>query len=496
MAYDRRNQDLKDRFTTIQGTLPFEETMRIQTALNAYYDKRNTMLPDLILQVKDTGDGPIKSCWGPKLQETRTALDQILKTMLDSVQNPSSAALAFQGQARVEDDFFFAGLEKLKLDDARDGLLQLSSDLQAYIKVLSEKWATMTDKDAEIERQEEQLMVELNQMVTQSIQDGASGYDRAGQAITAMGQDALSFFKDFTKAAKQLLEDFLKQQGDGTTLSNMKAEMWATFLTSVFDPGKYLQSMLTPAMDADAKKVVDALADGVKAATPLANGTFTERITRVQSLIPNQNAILVVYSNTRKEADDFIRNHGLDTAKALFAATENALGSWANGLSGGNQSDANTIKSEIVERLRARMDKLADDFNRFVRDNDGKFFGSVSDDVQNQFINSAFWDENEKKLYAWDLEAKLRQWRDNAQQFVPNLENAFGQLTANMEDLPLPVQDAMRRAVEDAQGTFIEALRAKVEESKSIVERAGDTARTDDVRRAVDRRPLIAAMRG
>ncbi len=495
MAYERRNQDLKDRFTMIQGTLPFEETTRIQTALNTYYDKRNSMLPDLILQVTDTGDGAIKNSWGPKLQDTRTALDQILKSMLDGVHEPSSAALAFQGQARVEDDLFFAGLEKLKLDEARDGLLQSSAQLRDYIKVLSEKWATMTGKDQEIERQVEQLMVDLNQTVTQSIQDGASGFDRAGQAATATAQDVLNFFKDFTTAARQTIADMLKQRGDGTAVSDMNAEMWAQFLTSVFDPGKYVLSALTPTMDSDLKKFLDALADQLRAALPFTNGVFTDRINQVRALIPNQNAVLVVYSDTRKEADAFIRDHGLEVAKALFDATQRGLESWANGLAAGNQSDANTIKSEIVDRLRARIDRLADEFNQFVRDNDGKFFGPVSDDVQRQFLNSAFWDENEKKLYAWDLEAKLRQWRDGVQEFVPNVENAFGQFTSNMEDLPLPVQDAMRQAVEDAQSKFLEALKAGVENSKSTLERISDTTRTDDVRQAVDRRPLIEAMR-
>ena len=69
---------------------------------------------------------------------------------------------------------------------------------------------------------------------------------------------------------------------------------------------------------------------------------------------------------------------------------------------------AGAIKTDILERLHGRVDVLADAFNEFVRNYNGKFFSTVSSDVEQQFINSAFWDDSQRQVEAWDLEAKLR----------------------------------------------------------------------------------------
>ena len=71
--------------------------------------------------------------------------------------------------------------------------------------------------------------------------------------------------------------------------------------------------------------------------------------------------------------------------------------------------------------------------------------------MQNQFINSVFWSDQERALNAWALPDKLRQWRDAVQVFIVNLQNAFGQLSGNMSNLPMPVQSAILKAVTDAQ---------------------------------------------
>ena len=160
MPYDSRIKELTDRYTNLIGKATFQETMAIKTALDAYTQKRNDMLPSLILQVTSTTDIPIKDSWGPKLQDTRKALDDILKGMLANVTTPTAAALAFQGQARVEDDLFFSGLANVKLDTTRDGILAVAANLLTYIAILDAKWSSMSDKDKEIEQQEERGVVE------------------------------------------------------------------------------------------------------------------------------------------------------------------------------------------------------------------------------------------------------------------------------------------------------------------------------------------------
>ena len=59
MPYDSRIKELTDRYTNLIGKATFQETMAIKSALDAYTQKRNDMLPSLILQVTSTTDIPI-----------------------------------------------------------------------------------------------------------------------------------------------------------------------------------------------------------------------------------------------------------------------------------------------------------------------------------------------------------------------------------------------------------------------------------------------------
>jgi hypothetical protein len=226
------------------------------------------------------------------------------------------------------------------------------------------------------------------------------------------------------------------------------------------------------------------------------NGFFAERVDKLRNLVPSQGAVLVIFSDTRKEADDFVHNHGLDIAKAFYNSVSTALGSWVSSQMGANASDANAIKTDILNRFHDRVDVLADAFNEFIRNYNGKFFSTVSSDVEQQFIDSAFWDESERQVEAWDLEAKLRFYYDGLNRFLPDLQSAFGQLSYYISELPLPVQQVFLAKVTEAQGSFLDAIGAKVEEAKANLDKAKNSARTGDVKQAIDRRPLQSVLRG
>ncbi len=496
MPYDSRIKELTDRYTVLMGKGTFEEMTRIKSALDAYTQKRNDMLPSLILQVTSTTDIPIKDSWGPKLEETRKALDDILRGMLDSVNNPSAAALAFQGQARVEDNLFFSGLAALKLDTARDSILALSANLLTYIAILDTKWGSTSDKDKEVEQQEEQLMRELNDSTKQSINDGNTAFNRAGPIISDTVEKTLNFYRDITSTTKAAIADYLKTAGDGTEVSNMNAEMWATFFVTAFDPGKWVQSMLQPTLDSNLQTFLEAIAGQIRAALPLVNGFFAERVGKLRNLVPNQAAVLVIFSDTRKEADDFVRNHGLNIAKSTYDTVSSGLDSWVSAQSGANASDASAIKTDMINRFRDRVDILANAFNEFVRNNNGKFFSTVSSDVEQQFIDSAFWDDATRQAEAWDLEANLSFYYDGLTKFLPALQSAFAQLSYNISELPIPIQEVYLANVTEAQRRFLDQIGAKIEEAKANIDKARNSARTSDVKQAIDRRPLQAILRG
>ena len=143
--------------------------------------------------------------------------------------------------------------------------------------------------------------------------------------VSLGAQNIIDFYKDITKTARELLEDYFKKRGDGSTAATADAEMIALFLTTIFDPGKWVQSVLQPKLDTNLEQFLGALAGQVKILAQMATGLFTGKINDIKNLIPVQTAILVVFSQTRKDADDFIRNHGFDTAKKQYEDADNAM---------------------------------------------------------------------------------------------------------------------------------------------------------------------------
>ena len=96
-------------------------------------------------------------------------------------------------------------------DATRDGMLAVATNLITYIAILDAKWSSMSDKDKEIEQQEEQLMRELNDSTKQSIDEGNTAFNRAGPVVADTVQRILDVYKNITSTTKAAIADYLKK---------------------------------------------------------------------------------------------------------------------------------------------------------------------------------------------------------------------------------------------------------------------------------------------
>jgi hypothetical protein len=481
-TFDKRKQELKDRFTLIQGQLPFEESSRIIAALDRYGPLRDEILTAVAFAATDLGDDKKESTYAGALGRGREVV-AVLDRMLDGVSDPSAAALAFRGQATVEEQRFWSSLEPLQLGGARDLLMRKDHDLEFYARVLQAKWDAMSEADRAIDELERATTDELNAMIRRSVEGGAPALDRAGQAVNRV-VDELKMIKTGLMA---FVSDTLKAAGADEKVAG--AIGYATT--------KWLQSKLTGLLGSTGKEVFDALATLYNNVLVVyINGTFAQRVYELKSRIPNQGAVIATFTTTRREADEFIRTNGFDTAKQVWQAVDAAMDAWVSGLmSDGARADGQAFADYVMEGMSERLDRIEGVFNAFVSENEGRFLGSLRVDVEEALLETRAWEGRESTLLGHGLEARLRAWRQGLLDARLRLDDAFGDFSRNLNDLPMDVQVAIKAEMDRISEQLLTRVRVHTEQALQSVDAAQAQASDGRLREAVDRRQLQAAIR-
>ncbi|HMV67187.1 MAG TPA: hypothetical protein PKA64_10080 [Myxococcota bacterium] len=480
-TFDKRKQELKDRFTMIQGELPFEEVTRILAALDRYGSLRDQVLTDVAFAATDLGRDKKESTYAGALSRGRDVVDA-LDHMLDGVSEPSDKALAFRGLATVEEQRFWSTLEPLQLGGARDLLLSKHLFIEDYTRVLQAKWSSMSEADEAIDRLERDATDAMNAMLRRAVEGGTPALDRAGQSLRKVTDE----LKQIKKDLMTFLGDALKEVG-----VNGQVASTAAYLTT-----KWLQGKLTGLLGSTGKEVFDALASWYSDVLVVyLDGTFSQKVYELKSRIPNQGAVIATFTTTRREADEFLRTNGFATAQEIWQAVDRAVDGWTSGLLGdGCKADGQAFADYVMEGLSQRLDAVEDVFNTFVSDNQGRFLGSLRLDVEEAMLETRAWEDREASLVNYGLEARLRTWRQGLLDARLLVDNAFGEFSYNLNDLPADVQYAIQTEMNTLRDGLIQRIAALTDQATQAMDTATTQASERALRDAVDRRALRQAI--
>jgi len=223
--------------------------------------------------------------------------------------------------------------------------------------------------------------------------------------------------------------------------------MWAGDMAKDLS-GKELSSLLT------------LLSEVRKNLVPVLQDAYSQQVRTFKGQLPNQGSILVSRSNSRREADQFIKDNGVDVARALLDNALTGLDRFASGQpTDALKGDAADVARVIGDALEDRFEAMEDAFETFVSKNSGRFLGPVSSETERALLRPASWEEMEAGLVGLGLDEKLSQWRASTLEVSSRMTDAFTQVQSSFAGLPIELQGGARRGVNEQWEKAISAVR-------------------------------------
>jgi hypothetical protein len=318
-----------------------------------YMDKRDAALQRLSGLTKDESTSAQKDRWISEADAIKDVPE--LKVTLST--DPGIKAFS---QIQQEEQRWIASLKALRTAEARDQIVGLQAGLKAQIDKLRDEWGNELGKDASLDEQELKITAELYEILSSTINDVASSWEK-------------------TKAAAK--------SGAGTAAA--------------------MVPVVGPIVKAMTNKILTA------------KESVEQRKERLKKLVDSEKGgILVLFRETRAATDKFVKENGFDKIKATYQTALNELKDFEGFGTSGQQADTKSWSEDIKSSLGKHVSNSESVFNEFVKQNMGKFFGPVSPEITEQLIETKVWEGERSKLEKLDLDGWLKRWRDDDSSFV------------------------------------------------------------------------------
>jgi hypothetical protein len=317
-----------------------------------YMDKRDAALQRLSGLTKDESTSAQKDRWISEADAIKDVPE--LKVTLST--DPAIQAFS---KIQQEEQRWIASLKALRTAENRDEIINLQSGLKAKIASLRDEWGNELGKDATLDEEELKISAELYGILSSTIDDVASSWEK-------------------TKAAAKF--------GVGTAASMVPVV------------GGLLKAMTNKVLTA--KESVE------------------QRKERLMKLVDSEKGvILVVFRETRAATDTFVKTNGFDKIKATYQTALSELKDFEGFGTSGQQSDTKSWSEDIKSSLGKHVSNSESAFEEFVTQNRGKFLGPVSPEITELLIETKVWEGERGKLEKLDLDGWLKRWREDDQKF-------------------------------------------------------------------------------
>ncbi|MEP6620746.1 MAG: hypothetical protein ABJE47_15585 [bacterium] len=459
-TFDARQKELYERFTGIQGDLRFDHVTAFIFALQEHARQRDEALRTLADLAASHDESPKHPDFASKLDALSRSVVSVLNNMLDHVDQPSLKAMKYRDQAVVEEARFWATLKALAPAADRDEQMVRSHNLEFSALVLRSKWDNLSGTEKVLLEKERYYAEQMRQALKAAMEESVAAYMQAARAVVdfSSGVDQLKsqINNHFSEFVRTLAE---KQKVDATI---------PEYIASQLKPGSQLATGLFLIIGklsipvAAAAKGVNALASLMRPYVERAYATAAAEMQRTQI---GSLQVGFEFSETRKQADEYLRTSGWDGAKEQYAASHAAIDRW----SGDQMTSALSAEAEAfgkmadigpafwLEMTRIHHESLLRDFG-------GIFFGDLSSAARDQLSNERFLIDWKSSLDSQDFDGKLRDLRDQVQRLSGDVEVAFGRIDT-FSDLPFEARALIQGQVNDAKDGITRPLTVEMQEA-------------------------------
>ena len=463
--YDQRKTELNIQVTELFEQLDSGERLYLPLAIGNYTNAVHNGLEALLRILEDTRLDLLKSQWEEQIKTMRAALAQTIGDVFsaNSSSKPSAAAADFRVRVLIEEHRFLNGLDAKNIGFMRDLLIAHQTNLEDYTQILNKKWSTISDQNSLISEGERRILEETQKAM-----------DEAAKQVAATRREIL----EHLAASIVYLNDLPKKIPVGGGLAKKFILEWigghATLVAKVVS---------------NVSKVLKYLLEK--------NPWFKQRVATYKNTIEtHSNGVLVVYRQTREDAEEFVRDNGFEKAKQYYSDARDALERWQSDVSTPAQKAcASEFTQGALSRLSNHLSKTERTFNTFVSTHQFKFFGPLGPDIREALAQEKMWEYANAGMRSTDLESRLREWyREPVDVWAVDLERAFSYSEAEIANLPPDVKAEVEVELKAHKERITRLVREHTEQLVRAMEEAREVTKTDTLADAFNRTRLVKAL--
>ena len=502
-----RETELRASFEQEKESFKPGERVEVPVRMSPLYQARAAALTEILPPLVDQGLEPKSRSVEDKLQLVVDRWVLPFSKVTAGLLYPGNEIEWWREREVTRELKFLQGLVNLNLEGTRDDLAALEAKLNQLIADLALKWGTMSEEARRLENLEAEACRRMSDMLKQALSQGTDAYlryaDRLKRVLDVcmkapdLANDAVVYALKEAGLPEELAKVVPKISllgkdyfAKGKELGVPAKELAAFNPELCRDPGMAVSETIQKALGPEFEMFVTGINALYKDLTNLAS-SYRAQLDDFQRLVPNQGAVLVSLSQTRRDVDEFLKVNGLDRARALYEQAEAALERWAAELpTDGQRADARAWGAEVKEAFKKRYERMANAFGMFVQANQGRFLGSVSKSVENELIFTDVWVDRTQGLMDIGMDARLREWRKGTLEVNDIFASASSQVFEKIRYLPADMQDSITRALNAYWGKLRERLQTETAQAAENFARVENLVNAEAVKRDLNRAPL------
>lgn len=339
--------------------------------LTQYVKKCDALLTSLVASIKSFDEkDPREAAEWAKVRDAGLAEAVKEKPDLSKYgELPSVALLAFDKRFQVAEAAFLGGFKESQVGDEADAILGIARSLREKTEGLEKVWAKTLDQDEDFDDKAQATAKEVSGLIDEAISKAA-----------ANNRELIEAFGELVKINDSLPEGL-----------------------------KDLSDLVPGALGTVVKVILKALASSSYFYAKLLE-KLLERERKLQDLFRREGNLMVVFSETRKEVAEFVRNTNLDKAKVSYIAADKELDTLIGAMEADtHEAAAEGFKKEVMEALGKVLDRAETHHNEFVKKHKSKFFGPVGSDIAEQLLETRVWSDLLRDFETRPLHTKLQE---------------------------------------------------------------------------------------
>lgn len=397
--------------------------------------------------------------------------------------------------------------------------MTLEADLVKTLADLDAKWWKLKDSSRRVLDSELAATKAMEKLLDDTIRSSAPAHERVGAAVaelltwaSGIGDEVNKYIiakaKEYgernpgSAINEQSAKDLTDISKLGAPVIDMAKSLGITvgmvvkalpFL--VRDPGMIVTDNLVAGLTGGGQGTLSGLGDLRKGLVAGCLGPYAQRVEEVHNALPFQGIMVASLSETRDDVARFMERNGVDAARKVKDASEDAFETWVSGQAKpGNHDDAVDIRLAMEAPLQKRFDRLVAKLQEFVRQWDGVFLGTLNADARKAIVDQEEWDRQMSHMAGLGFDERLRVWKESVLTIDPKLGDAWTQVQDAFAGFPVDLQYALMQRIKALWDPLIAEVRKEATALVTDLDQAARVAGEEQRRRDLDRSAALAKL--